>query len=69
MMYTHPDLCKRVKDQRRQDLMRQAERWRLLRTAQSHRRYRPLRLACRLLYQLGHLLVQLGQRLEAYGAP
>jgi hypothetical protein len=68
-VYVHPDLQKRLEDRRRLEATRDAENWRLVRLA---RRQHPgwlSRQGCWLLCQTGRLLVQLGRRLQAYGAP
>jgi hypothetical protein len=62
----NPELYKRYSDQRRVEMRRDAEVWRLLRQG---RRDRPGRLAGharQLLSLWGHWLVELGRRLQTY---
>ncbi len=68
MMFPNPDLYKRIAEERMRDCLRQAEVRRLLREAGIDQRGWMARQSCRLLCQLGHLLVALGRRLERYEA-
>jgi hypothetical protein len=69
MTYPSIDVAQRVAEERLQDCLRKAETDRVLREAGIDRRGWASRMACRLLYRLGHVLVALGQRLEAYELP
>ena len=69
MEYVCPDLVKRVEKRRREEAMNQAECWRLLRRTGIDRRGWLSIQVCRLLCQLGRLLITLGRRLESYGSP
>lgn len=69
MIYPSVDVAQRVAEERLQDCLRKAETDRVLREAGIDRRGWASRLACELLCGLGHVLVALGQRLEAYALP
>jgi hypothetical protein len=59
----------RVKREEKKDQMRRAAKWRLLREAGLVPGMQVKQTACRLLCQLGHALVALGEQLERYGQP
>jgi hypothetical protein len=64
------EMAKQVAEEQRQDLLREAETYRLLRQAGIGRPSWPSRQVCWLLSRLGHVLVILGRRLERYeGSP
>ena len=67
-LYAHPELLKRMSDLRRQEAMRRAEHWRLVRLATGSRPGWLSRQGCWLLCQLGRTMVGLGRRLEGYGS-
>jgi hypothetical protein len=70
MILPNAEMAKRVAEEQRQDLLREAETYRLLRQAGIHRPGWLSRQICWLLYRLGHVLVILGRRLERYeGSP
>jgi hypothetical protein len=63
-------MAKRVAEEQRQDLLREAETYRLLRQAGIGRPGWSSRQVCWLLSRLGRVLVVLGRRLERYeGSP
>jgi hypothetical protein len=71
--YVQADLYKRMEDRRRAEMRRDADLWRMLccgqRLRQGRRSTWLLQLGCRLLYQLGRWLIDLGQQLEHYARP
>lgn len=58
-----------VRKEQKKDLLRQAERWRLLREAGLVCKISLKRSACWLLCKLGRALVAMGRQLEQYGQP
>ena len=58
----------RIANLRRAQLRQDAARWRLVRRARRTRPERLFRAGCWLLCQVGHLLVQLGERMQDWGA-
>lgn len=70
MILPTAEIAKRVAEEQRQDLLREAETYRLLRQAGIGRPGWPSRQVRWLLFRLGHVLVILGRRLERYeGSP
>jgi len=59
----------RIREEEKKDLLRQVDRWRLLRDAGLLPETVIKRSTCRLLCQLGRALVALGEQLEQYGEP
>ena len=67
MIFPNPDMGRRVMEERMRDRLHQAEAHRLLREAGIDQWGWLARQGCRVLGQLGRLLVALGRRLERYG--
>ena len=69
MSHLNLELYKRIDDLRREDERRRADAWRRQRQIGWVRRGWLSRQGCWVLCRVGHALVRLGRRLEAYGAP
>jgi len=66
-MYLSPELHSRVQRERRQEMLHDAEMFRLLRQGRRRQQTWIARQGCWILCQLGRWLVRLGQQLQNAG--